>query len=778
MGLTINNKTAQALGTNEFWNNFPVKTSYAWETGKQGSEISLLDQRKLIRNIDDNLRKRALRALPMMKIFDKISNGASIAKLIHTWIDKYDNVNNMVFLPISALRTRDYYGSNAAGTAWGNGASSDVSNALGSLNEMGGKLQFQTARVDIDGSVNNETNTSDLGSALTSDSTIFLSSSEKYEFKTVDNKITMGIKGELKETAAVPVTFGSTSKPCMVLAYGRGANDTQGRPEDLVWTLSKVLGNRDYVKTDGVLANWTDGSGGGVSINGSSTGIKTYEYTYVDGTSKMAHLVWDTIYTKIGAKLEGMSNRLMGIRKFIFSEDLNKFVIIFDLTETNFPYLEKYNTGITSLYAGQHYIVTDGVVVDGGKTYYPGDIFKAEDAGTLTGVNKVADIPTGFLIEEVNTAKYSNTKGVIAGVSHAHSPYNRFFMPALGLAPEGFSRIGRRLSLNYNYDMQPAADASGAFDISKIEGGYPNTTEGRGKNFMQIFRSPVWGRTRLQETTDAPHGDTYDSDRVKHLEKFYTAINATLLMGKLDFGQKLSGMNTAVGSFAYNSGVGLTGEYAGKTSGLLDYSTFQLVWARKPFYMGRPGYNARKSADLGNAVITFCESILSGVSYKKEFGKRVVYSALISRQVVNTLGLTYAKNASAISEVGNPFGTEIRYNKPGTVDLNFETFSYTGTSGDTINFIVDDSLDFAPKFKAPRFLLGKEKVDPRWLIILLNKNDIITYSHKGFPDQIFSNLQPNHAVNTRYEGAQASRLLEVKNPEDQMVIDISPIEAI
>ena len=778
MALKINNGTAQATGTSEFWNNFPVKTAYAHESGRQGSEVGLLDQRKYVINIDDNMRNNALRSLPMMKIFEKVSNGASISKLMHTWIDKYDNEKGMKFMPFSALRTRDYYGSNSASSAWGTGASSDISSALGSLNEMGGKLQFQSASCDLDSGTRNLSSTNDLGGTLTASSTIFISDSVKYTYKTTDNGISQGIMGELKETASVPVAFSDGTKESFVLAYGRGANDTQGRPEDFIWLLSKVLGNRDYTlnNAEGIAVDWMDDASlsNGVGTDASASGIKTFSYTYTEGSSKMTHLIWDIIYTKVGAKLEGFTNRMMGLRRFIWTSDLNKFILIFDMAETNFPYLEKPNTGITGIIAGQHYIVTAGTVVDNSKTYYAGAIFKAEGAQTLTGVNKVSDIPTGFLVEEVNTAQYSNTTGVVSGIEHAHSPYNRFFMPAIGMSPEGFSRIGRRLVLNYNYDMQSAADASGAFDLSKVEGGYPSNTEGRGKNFMQIFRSVPWGRTRLQETTDVQGGNTYDADRMEHLEKFYTGINATLLLGKLDFGQNLNG-NTPISTFAYNSGAGLDGEYAGKTSGLLDYSTFQLTWARIPFYMGRPGYDPKQSADLGYAVIEFCEKVLKGISWKKEFGKRTVYTAIVSRQVVNTLGLTYAKNASAVTQVGNPFGTEIRYNAPGTVDLNFETFSYVGVDGDTINFVIDDSLDFAPKFKAPRFLLGKEKVDPRWLILLLNKNDIVTYSHKGFPDQVFQGLQPNHAVNVQYEGAQASRLLEVKNPEDQMVIDISPL---
>ena len=778
MALQINNATAQATGSNEFWNNFPVKTAYAHESGRQGSEVGLLDMRKYIIDIDDNMRSHALRSLPMMKIFEKVSNGASISKLMHTWVDKYDNPKGMKFMPFHALRTRDYYGSNSAASAWGTGASTDINAAIGSLNEMGGKLQFQTASADLNGSTKVKCSTKDLGGTFDASTTIFLSDSVKYAYKTADDGIVQGIKGELKETASVPVTYAAGTKESLVLAYGRGANDTQGRPEDLIWLLSKTLGNRDYVlnSATGVAVDWMDGSAlsNGVGTDASASGVKTFTLTYTEGSSKMAHLIWDMIYTKVGARLEGFSNRMMGISRFIWTSDLTKFVVIFDMTETNFPYLEAPSTGVKGIVAGQHYIVTAGTVADNSKSYYAGDIFKAEAAQTITGINLCSDIPTGFLIEEVNTATYNVTKGVVSGISHAHSPYNRFFMPALGMSPEGFSRIGRRLVLNYNYDQEAAADASGAFDLSKVEGGYPANTEGRGKNFMQIFRSTPWGRTRLQETTDVEGGNTYDKDRMEHLEKFYTGINATLLLGGLNFGQKLNS-RSPIDTFAYNSGAGLDGEYAGTTAGLLNHSVFQLTWARMPFYMGRPGYDPKQSADLGYAVIQFCEKILNGISWKKEFGKKTVYTAVVSRQVVNTLGLTYAKNASAVTQVGNPFGTEIRYNQPGTVDLNFETFSYTGTSGDTINFVIDDSLDFAPKFKAPRFLLGKEKVDPRWLIMLLNKNDIVTYSHKGFPDQVFQGLQPNHAVNVQYEGAQASRLLEVKNPEDQMIIDISPL---
>jgi len=763
MALRINNSTAQGLSSNEFWNNYPVKTPYAVETGRQGSEVNLLDQRKMVININDNMRKQALRSLPMMKIFDKMSAGATLSKLMYTWVDKYDNPRNMKFLPFKALRTRDYAGTNATNTAWGTGANTDISNVLGSLNEVGGQLQFQKAYAK---SVADSTVFSSalLAGALAGKK-IYISSSAKGTFKTVADDFVQGIQGAMRENAVTPMTFNGKKIPCMVLAYGRGANDTQGRPEDLIWTLARELGARNYElnNAEGEAIEWVDGASGGVSVNNSGS-VKTMTYTHVEGTSHMDHLVWDYIYTKIGAKLEGFANRLMGIKKFIFTSDLNKFIIIFDMSETNFPYLEMPDDTITSINIGQHYIVNEGTITHNSKVLVPGDIFKGVSTQALTAKQGIATIPTGFLIEEVNTAKYGTTK----------EHYNRMFMPAYGMASEGFSRIGNRLVKNYSYDMQASADASGSFDLSKITGGSALATEGRGKNFMEIFRSDVWGRTRLSETTDVEGGTTYSRDREENLETFYTAINAKLLMGKLDFGQSHNG-RSPIDVFQYAGSAGLDGEYTGKVSGLLDYSTFQCVWAKMPFYMGKPGYNPRQSADLGFAVVEFCEKILSSMSWKQEFGKKTTYSALVSRHVVKTLGLTYAKNASAISEVGNPFGTEIRYNKPDLVDINVESFSYVGETGNRLNLIVDDSLDFAPKFKAPYFLLGKEKVDPRWLIIVLNKADVKVYSHKGFPDQVFVNLQPAHAVNVQYEGAQASRLLEVKNAEDQMIIDISPM---
>ena len=73
-------------------------------------------------------------------------------------------------------------------------------------------------------------------------------------------------------------------------------------------------------------------------------------------------------------------------------------------------------------------------------------------------------------------------------------------------------------------------------------------------------------------------------------------------------------------------------------------------------------------------------------------------------------------------------------------------------------------------------MLGKKYLDPKWLMLIVDKNNVRVSSHQAYPEQEFTGLQPNHNVNIELRGIQGSRTLEIDNVEEFLIIDMSPFE--
>jgi len=804
----ISTTAPQSVDNETNWNNFPIGTPYSSKAGI-GQQLDRGDLEKYVIDIDANRKEQFVKDLPISKLFEAMNVGGSVSDFVVTWAGLYKNSAQTESMPNLGLRTRNAHGMIAAKTDWGTGAGTgtDVAIPVANPNEFGGKLQWQRVYADVAAS-GNVNSVADLTADLVAGDTVTFSSSQLHKFTSTftgqDGKVS-GIIGEMKEGAPVLAENGKH-----IMAYGmrRNSDDIKRTFDDYIRKFAALLQQMKYVQSTVATVTFASETIAAATTKGDVTDASStaIEFKYVEGTSMMAHPFFELLTMKLMDDIMPTPNIIMGIEKFVFSADLKSFYIVFDLFNSNIRNLKRLDASykLTTNVAvdGAYYVVSEGLVSIGNIDYTPGQIFQA--TGTVdiaTGSGAVYPAWDGFLLEEINTARYSVTAPTQAGAAPTEQEatdigrnnFDRMFAPGLGGAPLGWTRHFNQIETTLDYNMiEETASANGSFNLNNMESGSQNI-EHDGKNFVEIFRSKVWMKTREEQLGKVRHGRNTQIDEERAMRKFYKGIEMKLLFGKLNFATEITGLASnlqtpdqlfattdATSDNLYNITRGFDGDYKGSMSGMFDKEVFNITWGRLPFTMSKPGFDPRRAADKGFALIEYCETVASALSYGDTEGGDRQYSVMLAPSAINAMGLIYAKNSSIVSETGNPFGSEIIFNSASdkkNPDLKFDTFQYRASTGAMLTFIPTPAFDFSPKFKGSHAMLGKKYLDPRWLMLVLDKNNIRVSSHEAYPEQEFVGLQPNHNVNIELRGIQGSRTLEMDNAEEMLIIDMSPTES-
>ena len=93
-----------------------------------------------------------------------------------------------------------------------------------------------------------------------------------------------------------------------------------------------------------------------------------------------------------------------------------------------------------------------------------------------------------------------------------------------------------------------------------------------------------------------------------------------------------------------------------------------------------------------------------------------------------------------------------------------------------LRFIEEPALNFAPAFKVPRFLFPRTNglINPRYMILAIDKSFISMTTHSSRPDRIYGNLQSNNNPFLYVEGISGIHLVKLRFPRNHAIIDITP----
>lgn len=761
------NQIASALGNDNYWSNFPLREEYMSQTGTAGSDITMLHLKKYAINIDSDTAVNMKKApeYPVMRLLDGESGPQSTKDLWLTWRYKFEGSSMSEYINNNVLRTRDYLG-NVSDSAWGvasgsfpNASTTGTPSKVGDIFDIGGKLMFQKAWHSVDGIAGLDKVHTDAGAH-----TINISSAD---LNTPNATTPAGLKGEVKETSIVTVD----GKRSLVLAFARSDADTQGQVADYIKTVKSILETRNYNMVDKTNITWAYTQRGGGSY--SAVSPHTWSYKYVENSSSLCHLWFNTLSCKIDNASHILYQKVFPISQFVFDLYQDKFFIVLDIDGSNIDFIRYSDvvsttgTGVAELTSGNFYIVQKGGVSGGGASYSPGDVFrmKATLTTTVSG-SEFYPVRTCFLMEEVNTSRSTDLDRVMA--------------PAQGFNSKGHTRMADRIATNIYYDYQDAAAESQNFDITQLEGGLSESGE-RYTNNMQLFISKCWGYTSLRENLTPDLAKYIVRQREDNINKFRRRIENAMIFGTGDNSQQLTGNMTS--NLGYSGSTGLAGDFKGKMDGLLSYKAFPLTYMRMPFYQAMSGYNVQGITDGGAAFAKWIKEVCRALSFNNIERVEKSYSVPCSMEMIDLLTMMNAFIQS--KEGGNVYGADARVvYSPGVADpgsagynMGIPNWKYRDPVANiTLSFFYDKSLDLAQKIKIPRHLFGKEYLNPRYTLILIDRSKIKTFAHQSRPDRLYSGLQPNHVINMHIEGIQGSRSLMVEEPDTHMILDFYPEE--
>jgi len=793
-----NYQTPQSVENKENWNNFPAGTPYASNVGP-GRQMDRNDYDKYVIDIDAKRKEKFVKDLPISKLFEDMNAGGTVSDFVVTWSGLFKNTAQTELMPTVGLRTRDAYGmTSAAATAYGvKDALTNIPTPVAHAAEFGGKLQWQSVYM-VDGDDGDRLSLPNLTDDLAAGDGIRFSSSRIISIAGAGEGKVGGIVGEMKEAAPVVGADGSH-----IIAFGmrRDSKDLNRNFDEYIKKWANLLLTQGYTKnavTGISVANEAKGEEAKGAYGETPANETIIEYKYTEGTSMIIHTVWDGITLRIQDRISPEPMKIMGVKKFVFSANLDSFYVVLDMFESNIDNVKRLPEVITTKEAGKFYVVAKGTETDTAQygIYTPGKIFKATASGAVSSGVELYPAWDGLLLEETNSARHATSFTATTVEDGQRDSYNRLFAPGYGRSPMGWTKAFDRLETTLDANIEASvASANGSFDLTQIESSSSNA-EHDGKNFVQIFRSKVWMKTREEQLAGKiRHGRNTKVDEERAMRKFYKGIDMTLLFGKLNFAVS-AGTALATGStdtpaslFAtkdttvdnfYNSVRGFTGDYESSMSGIFDREVFPITWARLPFEMAVDGFNPIHAADKGLAIIDYCEKVGKALAYGDVAGSEKIYTVFISQTAINHMGLSYARSTTVLSDQGNVFGNEIKFSSAeskSNPNLKFDTYTYRTSTGVILNFMPTPTFDFTPKFKGSHSMLGKKYLDPKWLMLVVDKNNVNVSSHQAYPEQEFVGLQPNHNVNIELRGIQASRTLEMDNVEECLIIDMSPFES-
>lgn len=737
--IQVGNGMHGTVGGDNVLNSFGVNTPNLMTTGIHSQQVTLIELQKYNVPLLGDMKTFAAKETPFLSILMEMS-GKPIDAYFKHWTDDYEG-DNWVDIQLDKLRVNGSVGYNPVTDTVD--ATGTQPLAIGHAEEIGGEMIWQKASIKLTGTtINTMTKFNEIADGASID------------IRSLGTTEATKLQSQLLETGIIPSNDESVSS--IVLGFNRGNthtgikyDDIIGQAFDIINKLTRVLRAKDYVLTEYDDISWNGGSA-----------TKAFSLKYVANTSKRVMAKYDNIETAIptaGAVAQNTDTRkLFGIDQFIYDPSAKSFVIILDADESNLDFQESGSPATVTtdmLTADTWYQVVEvpdaGLSYDGA-TYKIGDIFYSDTTTTITAnANaKIMAIPYAILMEEVNTAlpevelvKDGDVRDLrIFGVNNG------------GLkSATGHTRLSRHVIINMHKDVPSAVSEAAGFG-NKVKTGY-NFDKQTTMNYMQLHNSDTWKVTTFREgtATNLAFKNDYIVSRERHMREYKQDWNNIIVWGK---------QSNAVDEDNY---------YKGSTSGLFDREVFPIQHFKRalPFEGGRIPH-----ADSGAEIKKWMEDIGESLNANKQFSIYDDHTLFVSQQVMQWLRDVNARLAtSGLFEGAN----RKEASTGNTVTLGLEVDTYRTQHG-TLKFVHNPLLDQDSTWKMARYLYPHTngKVNPRFLILAIDKSHISMSTHKSRPHMLHGNLQENRNPFISEEGMSGSGLFELRFPGNHAVIDITP----
>ena len=268
-------------------------------------------------------------------------------------------------------------------------------------------------------------------------------------------------------------------------------------------------------------------------------------------------------------------------------------------------------------------------------------------------------------------------------------------------------------------------------------------------NFSQIFATPKYGITGTHQASQFRFGDDFQRSRAMWLEIYKGMKESAFLFG-------VKSENVVTG--ATNNSTFMTGQPVRTLGGLMDYALFPINFMKKSFTTPTYSDNA---ATLATFIGWFDDIADRLTSFRHNSAQDFTF--LVSKQFLRKLiPFTRAYTASSVM-----MGGQVQVAKPSQLTFGLEIFSFVTSSGSTIKFIHEPSLDTLPSLPVPYWLFGATNLNPRDVLISIDTNNIKQVLCR--PDRIYGNIQ-EIGQDAFMEGMRGESSFILRYPKNHSII--------
>jgi len=734
------NGVATSWGKDKVYTGFPTETPDIIATGIATSEVSLLEGQKYMIDIYADYKEFKPLEFPMLTIFENVGGG-EIDRNFDNWTNSYEGVD-VLHTNINQLRVRDIYGDASASTPTTGISLLNIPLAVSASGEVGGKMIWNNASIAANAAAVYDSDWTKLADSICIN---------------VGSPTTKTSQKEIKELAPVA---NATGEMLLTFGYSRTNDstnyltDTIGRVSEFIKVLQNAVSVKKYAGT--LYSN--------VAING-GTPMRFASYVYNENAgSEIVHWIYDYLYEGQADGLTSVVEKhnvhvLVGIKRFMFSEDLKTFIVELDFAESNLDFLlgTDYSGVVTggagSITAANGYwqIVQTGAATK--DTFPVGKILRVasntgyDEDGADVSANVTADmkfhkVRTCFLIEERNTAVK------VSAVAYRLFAYNE---GATRANAAGNTRVSRHIAINRGQELPaPNSELDGFGPL--VQGQYVQSQE-IFQNFLQIYNADPWAISTMRLNTGLRFKDTFELSRQRGLKAYKRKWSNIFLYGKkANFSESLQ-------------------NYKGTTSGMLDSELFHIRHLKHPCPVTPDGTTSASGTIHGTAFKRWLEDIAKASNVEESVDMASASKSIfVGIDFINML----TTNAAVIgTNTVNVFGAVFHTPPPSKATLGLQIFEFVCTYG-TLRFTREPMLDYTPNLKMPKYMYNSGKLSPRWAAIVVDKNDVSVMSRKGRKEMIYGGLQGNNQPFMVMEGISGAKLFKLRNPEKCMILDMTP----
>lgn len=341
------------------------------------------------------------------------------------------------------------------------------------------------------------------------------------------------------------------------------------------------------------------------------------------------------------------------------------------------------------------------------------------------------DFAECFYVINMSTANLKNSFGSVNTILLEESRLNATTVGG------GCTRIDNEVLLGRFTSLPtPISEGSAMATIGQVTG-YQQDVFVK-ENYAQIFQSvdAVVSGSRLATGTFRINDIQRNRDRM--ISDYKTKMSNQFLWGK-----------------ASNKRDTSTGLYTKSTGGIFDYQL-------NPIRYIQGTLDLYSRSDMSQAIAAYMEQIADAMFSFRPIENNDVLTLLCSKDFLKKISalvvLSYQQPNNLYGQLPN--GGVAANNS--TIDFRFKTYDFVTSSG-TLRFVHEPMLDYMSEFKLPKFMTSGVKVNPRDIMIGVDKTLIKKQIFRA--DTLKGNVQPVGADYTRefLYGESGIKLLSPKN---------------